>query len=277
MSKGAHTTRGLLEDALLDVYGMLDDEQRERFEQAFRSAPPALQAELRRAQTRFAKFTGFLPEVDAPIELRSKVLSAVRQAVDGKGSSVLRLTDGADPEPMEDRRYVSRVWRIVSLATATAAVVMGATVLQMRSDFDTIRKIVYADDGAKISMALGGLQLRDLLYSRDSRLFAFDVVDEQAVPAYTLAKFVYSESSKQGVVFTSKLPALDGTEYVVAVVNEQGDLIKRLTTITNSSNIDVGTKVDFVAEAGQRIAIFAENLATGVLGNPILMTAPIRA
>ncbi|QYU70067.1 hypothetical protein J4558_08100 [Leptolyngbya sp. 15MV] len=45
----------LLEMAVLDTLGLLDEQEQAAFEMAFRSAPPAVQAQVRREQTRFAK------------------------------------------------------------------------------------------------------------------------------------------------------------------------------------------------------------------------------
>ncbi len=77
------TTQELIEMASLDALGMLDADERADFEAAFRAASPAVQAQVRREQKRFASADHLLPEVDPPAGLKFKVLSAVREAILG--------------------------------------------------------------------------------------------------------------------------------------------------------------------------------------------------
>ena len=68
------TTRELLELASLDAMGLLDDNEHEAFEGAFRAAAPAVQRQVRREQERLTGDTSTLPDVDPPAELVADLL-----------------------------------------------------------------------------------------------------------------------------------------------------------------------------------------------------------
>lgn len=124
------STRELLELASLDVLGLLDEEERESFEQSFRSASPEVQAAVRREQLRLAKDEDLLPKVDSPPGLRARVLSAISEAI--ASVSGQEATIGyVGPAPARSVMASATLWRAACLGFATAAVVMGGFVFQM--------------------------------------------------------------------------------------------------------------------------------------------------
>ena len=70
----------LLEMALLDSCGLLEDDELEQFETAFAEAPESIKAQIRREQSRFADQSELLPDVSPRPELRRLVVDAVRRA-----------------------------------------------------------------------------------------------------------------------------------------------------------------------------------------------------
>ena len=95
------TTHELLELASLDAMGLLDPEEREAFELAFRAAAPALQAQIRREQLRLSYIDGILPVVEPPPGLRARVMAKVREAIE---SMTIRKISGGAIVPTCDRR-----------------------------------------------------------------------------------------------------------------------------------------------------------------------------
>lgn len=117
------STRDLFEMAGLAALGLLDDEERDQFERAFRSADPQIQAQIRREQLLYStSFADDLPDVEAPPGLRSRVLSAVRRAIDRVASTDRPLVIGALPR----QRSTMPIWRAACIGFATATVVLGA-------------------------------------------------------------------------------------------------------------------------------------------------------
>ncbi|MDX2115108.1 MAG: hypothetical protein SFZ24_05730 [Planctomycetota bacterium] len=119
------TSRELFELASLDVMGLLDDQERAAFEEAFRAAPPHIQAQIRAEQLRFAD-DSLLPEADAPAGLRGKVLAAVRDAIAAVHTEpIARIGTGS--------RLVSSaaIWRAACIGFATASLVLAGFALHV--------------------------------------------------------------------------------------------------------------------------------------------------
>ena len=83
MSEGLSISREeLLELAVADAIGVLDEVDTARFERAFSSAAPSLQAEVRVAQDRVALDRMLLVDEQPPASLRLKTLARVAAAIE---------------------------------------------------------------------------------------------------------------------------------------------------------------------------------------------------
>ncbi len=115
------TSRDLFEMASLDVLGLLDEQERLDFEQAFRAAPPHIQAQIRAEQVRATDIDRLLPQVDPPAGLRGRVLAAVREAIASVGSEPI-----ARIGPNGLAAWSSApLWRAACIGFATASMVLG--------------------------------------------------------------------------------------------------------------------------------------------------------
>lgn len=136
------THRELLENALLDALALLDDEERQAFDAAFHAAPPELQANIRREQTRLARMDSLLPDVAPPATLRARVIDAVHSAMNEQAATTTHTAHASlkldDPDTiarlpeMAHRRKVAAIWRAVALGCAAAAIVLGVTAVQLQ-------------------------------------------------------------------------------------------------------------------------------------------------
>ena len=82
MSEGLSISREeLLELAVADAIGVLDEVDTARFERVFSSAAPSLQAEVRVAQDRVALDRMLLVDEQPPASLRLKTLARVAAAI----------------------------------------------------------------------------------------------------------------------------------------------------------------------------------------------------
>jgi len=120
-------TQELLELAALDALGLLEEHERDEFDRAFRAAPPALQAQIRREQTRIAKDDTLLPEVDAPLGLKAKVLATWREAMTSRKWTL---------PPILPSSGVSPVWRMAAVGSLAAVIVMGVSFLYIKGEFE---------------------------------------------------------------------------------------------------------------------------------------------
>src|SRR5258708_2509980 len=116
----------LIELAVLDAMGLLDETEQGQFESGFAGASPQVQAQVRREQTRLSVMDALLPDVSPPAGLRAAVLEAVRR-------HILAAESGPALEhpSMLRSRNVSRFWRTASLGLAAACVVMGYATFEL--------------------------------------------------------------------------------------------------------------------------------------------------
>lgn len=115
------TSRDLFELASLDVLGLLDEQERVEFEDAFRAAPPHIQAQIRAEQVRFADADRMLPQVETPAGLRGRVLAAVREAIASVNAEPIGRIGFAAPMAWSS----APLWRAACIGFATASMVLG--------------------------------------------------------------------------------------------------------------------------------------------------------
>lgn len=133
-------TQELLELAALDALGLLDDAEREAFDLAFRAAPPALQAQVRREQTRIAGDDSLLPKVEAPLGLKARVLAAWRDAV-GTVTEHRGTKRSAAALSLARSRGISPLWRAGAIGCAAASVVLAVSMFNIRGEFATLDRV----------------------------------------------------------------------------------------------------------------------------------------
>src|SRR5262245_51548696 len=133
-------TQELLELAALDALGLLDEAERDAFDRAFRAAPPALQAQIRREQTRIAGDDSLLPKIEPPMGLKARVLAAWREAVEAVSnrSPARRLVGALTLMPS---RGVSPLWRAGAIGCAAASIVLGVAMLNIKGQIAEISNL----------------------------------------------------------------------------------------------------------------------------------------
>ena len=182
------TIQDLLESAQLDALGLLDEQDREAFERAFQAAPEALQKQIRREQERLCRMDALLPQIDLPDTLWPKVKAAVLQAqaaalaeVDG---TVLPAAHAAShpaadgnvrPLPMARSASVHRLWRAGAIAFATAAVVLGAVTIHLRTTMESqARDRITGSTVDNTIAALGPEFHNEILFDRNTRRYTME-------------------------------------------------------------------------------------------------------
>lgn len=275
------TQRELLENALLDALSLLDEEDSAAFNEAFHAAPPHVQAQVRREQTRLARLDSLLPDVTAPATLRARVLAAVQSAMAERRAqdahAALRLDDPdtiARLPQMAHRRKVAAVWRAVALGCAAAAIVLGVTAVQLqgllqdfRSQEDVLVSAIRDKFGPDylIQALVDDSTQRITLVGNDSG-FANDAKAAVWVnPDWRTAK-----------LFGINLPATEGSQYRLVVVDENNVPVSIVAEFTfNGGLLDREIPVTVSLDA-DRLAIVSGDAANtdGVLlGVPRVLDA----
>ncbi len=186
-------TRELFELASLDVLGLLDEQEREAFENAFRAAPPPVQAQIRREQLRFSEMEKMLPDVDAPAGLRARVIAAVRDAIAAVGAEpIARIGSSGVSHPVFNS---APLWRAACIGFATAALVLAGFGYKVMGENNLIQDQLASSGTAAgfqdIARRAGGIDPAKLLLSDNCRRVAFsptaaDAADSGRIDAYLL-------------------------------------------------------------------------------------------
>lgn len=216
-------THELIEMAGLDAMGLLDDDERDAFDLAFRGAPPAVQAMVRREQARIARDESLLPQVDPPMGLKARVLAAWRDAV--QAVAARRHVAGRILPSLMPSRGVSPIWRAAAIGCAAAALVFGFATLTIRSDFERV-----IDENQNIAWGEAFLKRFGATFERDFydpavRRVTFAPVAADAGPFDGKVALMLDESGG-GRLYCTDMPAGDGAEYRLVLMDRSGNIVK---------------------------------------------------
>ena len=235
-------THELLEAATLDALGLLDDNERAAFEAAFTAAPPALQAQIRREQSRLCTIEGILPVVQPDPALRARVVASVSAAAREAAAELAAAStarpapfDAAPIPPIMGTRRVSPLWRGAALGFATAAVVMAVATLQLHGRFSELQRQARSD-------AL----ITEILKTYSSRVLEDSLFDQRTTRVVLTA----SDPAQQGKAsvwlnpewdhaqfYCLNLPARDGRTYRVVVLDDQNRVVNTLAEFNSNGGL----------------------------------------
>lgn len=253
------TNRELLENALLDAFALLDDAERDAFNEAFRAAPPHIQAQVRREQTRLAQMDSLLPDVTPPAALRARVLQAVSAAIAerqlAQAETALRLHDPdtiARLPAVAHRRKVAAVWRAIALGCAAAAVALGVTAVhlkgvltEMRSQEDTLV--------TAIRDKMGPDYVIDALVDPQTRRVTMTSFDPTLEHPAEAALWMHPDW-RTAKLFGINLPATPGSHYKLVVLDENDKPIRTISEFTFTGGL-------LNQEVPMTVAVDADHLA----------------
>ncbi|MDQ7013343.1 MAG: hypothetical protein Q9O74_05530 [Planctomycetota bacterium] len=231
------TQRELLENALLDALSLLDDEECAAFNAAFDAAPPHVQAQVRREQTRLARMDALLPDVAPPATLRARVLEAVgssiaqRRAQEVHASLRLDAPDSiAELPEVAHRRKVATIWRAVALGCAAAAIVLGVTAVQLQSllqDFQSQEDALIS----AIRDKFGPEYLIDALVDDSTQRITL-VGNDTGFSSDAKAAVWVNPDWHTAKLFGINLPATEGSQYRLVVLNENNEPVSVIAEFT---------------------------------------------
>lgn len=231
-ARGSSTpsTHELLELASLDALGLLDADEREGFERAFRAAPASVQAQIRREQLRFSVSEDSLPLVEPPLGLKAKVLARVRDAMSAVGPR-----RNAEPAVLALRPVagVNHWWRAGAIGALAAAIVMGFTALQIRNEYRGINEQVASNAVADHMLREYGARFDEAFFNAQTRFVTFSPSSRgsESEVAHGKATLLIDPVTRQGQLFCKDLPAYEG-QYEVIVLDKDGNRSTALLTFS---------------------------------------------
>lgn len=263
------STRDLFELAALDVLGLLDDEERRDFENAFRTATPAVQAQVRREQLRVADLDDWLPDVAEPAGLKARVLSEVRAAIVAVRAGHGRNHVSARLSPLAAalQRNVSPLWRASTIGLAASLVFVAVFFYRTLDQFNTVTQSLQSGNTVDGLIAISGANLPDALLNPNTTFVAFHSANPDTPLNASRARLVIDPSTN-GAQLVWDLPSVkDG--YRLVAVSDDG---QRIENVITTFNLPAGKQaVSFSADGlvGRKLAILpviaGDNLAAAIL------------
>jgi anti-sigma-K factor RskA len=241
----------LIELAILDAMGLLDEDERDLFESAYRAASPAVQAQVRREQTRLARIEALLPNVTPPAGLRAAVIEAVRREI---------LTSQLDPEvagtivpEMIKSRGVSPLWRAASVGLAAAAVIMAFATIMIQSGYKELTRALQDDSLLAAIQKQAEGSVRDMIFNRDTQRVVFHPV---AAGFKGEASVFLSPDWEKARFFFEGIKTPDGQPLRLAIVDADDNVVSVLAEITSEGKLE-HKAVELRPNVKTRLAIFS--------------------
>jgi hypothetical protein len=218
------TTRDLFELASLDALGLLSEDERRAFEDAFAQAGPHVQSQLRDQQTRMAEIDSLLPRVEAPAGLKARVMAAVQAAIEAIPRRTAPVMHGAGRTPkLLPARGVNAVWRGLAIGAAAAAVVFGVVTLQVFRQNQEISSSLASSTMTDMLLKEFSPSFEKRLLSPTTRFVKFEAPQRGAGDG-GLALLLLDEGSRSGQFFCKNLPQSDGN-YTLVLVDGDGRVV----------------------------------------------------
>lgn len=237
------TIQELIENAQLDALGLLDEREREDFDRAFRGAPPALQAQLRREQARLCQIETLLPQGEPSAGLFDRILAAVRaargeeaaQPVEHEGTARIART-----LPMIRATRVHRFWRAAAIGFATASIVLGGVFVYLQRASDTALEATIRLERARELIAKFDPKFySEQLFSKDSGRFVLTSVSPQSVGKCA----IYTSPQWEGMarLYCQSVPAKEGCSLRLVVLSAGGKVDQQLAEFDSKGTLEAVT------------------------------------
>lgn len=255
-------TIDLIEFAVLDALGMLDEAESAAFDAAFRAAPPATQDRVLNEQARLANLQDLLPDVTPAADMRDRVISAVREAM--LADAVAKASEAEDLEnPLRIRksRGVSRVWRVGALASAAAAVAFGVAFGHSSLRYNDLNARFESNLALEGAIGAYGAEAFDILFNRDAVVNVDFMPVDPSSPI--LVSMEYLDEKGLALLHCGHLPAGDNVEYGLVVLDTNGQIDKTVRQFTAAGKLSTQRIEDLVLENGMRLALVSVDLASG--------------
>ncbi|MGQ0627243.1 MAG: hypothetical protein ACT4PL_03980 [Phycisphaerales bacterium] len=264
------STADLFEMASLDALGLLDEQERRSFEDAFASAPASVKSQIRDQQSRMAEIDAFLPRVSPPAYLRDKVVAAVSAAM--RSLPGMRTHEGGRTIPtFLPSRGVSPIWRAVAIGCAAAVAFFSVATVQM---YNNSREMDAAfRTGAMLDTFKDkfGQRFRTALTSPNTQFVKFSTpTNAEGRKSAAQAVLLMDQGRKSGMFFCFDLPEQTGT-YALVTISPDGTVGTPIATFQASGGATPApdlTNLDI--PAGSRLGVTALNAADP---QPVILTS----
>lgn len=271
-------TQELFEAAQLDAMGLLDAQEQADFEAALMAASPALRAQIREEQARFAKPERLPAGVEPAADLRTRVLSAVKAdiaSVLGAAKSRASMPHPAGrtmPAALPARRGTTNVWRALTLACLTATVVLGVVVSQQNATLKNLAAASSSDNSLnKLASAFGTNDVMDVVFAPNTKQVAFVPV---AKDSKAQAAIWYNNDRGSAHLLCRDLPISERETLRLVSLDDAGNVVGELAELASDGRF---VSQEFKASNinPKQIAIYAAARGAKAASGRLLMIASV--
>ena len=256
-------TLDLIELAVLDALGMLEPHEAESFDEAFKAAPPAVQERVRSEQARLANLERLLPDVEPGVQMKDRVLAAVREAM--LAQAVARAAEEDDDQaPLAIRRSsgVHRVWRISAVASAAAAVAFGVAFGHSSLRYSDLEDRLKSNDTLDGALSAYGTESMDIFFNKDK------VHDVEFVPVDVASEvqvvIEYIDEKQVGFLRCGGLTVSENVEYALVALTDSNQIDRTIKQFAASSGPLTSLQLDdFALFNGMKLALVSVDIASG--------------
>lgn len=250
------TAKELLEFAVVDAFGLLDEDDRIAFDRGYNAAPATLRDLIWSQQARAADCLDMLPDDDAPDALRDRTLGRIgaeiaRKSRPAPGPEVHRVAhEPAVRAPRLQRaRRVNAGWRVATVAMSVAAVVLGVLHVQLRREFNTVQDRAGI---ARLIDTIGTENIEATLFDETAKRVYFRAAGEVA---RARAMLIHASDSDQARLYIANFSGR--TDYRLVVLDENDNPGEVLATFKASGLIS-GVNIRLRGSGTVRLAILTD-------------------
>lgn len=243
------SNRDLIELAQLDALGLLDEAERQSFEQAFKSAPASIQQLVRDSQARASQIDSWLPDVQPPVSLRERVLAAVSAAV--RSENRRPEVAGRLTPQISRSTTVAPYWRAVAIGSMAAALLFGVVTVKLYGDFQSMNNTLHANKLADEWLKDFGPKFEHMLTSEKTQFVQFSPASGAARGS---ALLLLDGESANAQFLAKDLPQIEGG-YTLALLDSTGNVVKTIAQIDTQSSRSVKQFANLKIDPGQSLAL----------------------
>jgi len=232
------TTSELLELAMLDALGVLDDADADAYGRALANASSDVRAMVLDEQARLAVAEDWFADAEAPSDLRDRVMAAVHDAMSARAGDTPTTTEpvrhesGRKVPQMARARRVHPAWRAATMGLLVTVVSLAVVQLQFQGDFKTIREEASVQE---LFDKVGAPFLRDMLIDTSTQRIAFKVDPEAGNASATLWILPRWDEAR---LFADNLPSRQTGTFRVVQLNDAGEEVATLHEFTSTARLD---------------------------------------
>lgn len=261
-------THELFEAAQLDAMGLLDAQEQADFEAALMAASPALRSQIREEQARYAKPERLPAGVEPAADLRARVLNAVKADIASvlgaakPRASMPHAAGRAGPATLPARRGGTNVWRALTLACLTAAVVLGVVVSQQNATLKSLAAASSSDTSlSQLASVFGANNVMDVVFAPNTKQVAFVPVEKSSKAQ---AAIWYNNDRGTAHLLCRDLPVGENETLRLVTLDDSGKVASELAELPSdgrfssqefkSSNINPKQIAIYAAARGAKAA-----------------------